>query len=95
MWAILAWQSQLCLLQVDLLCSHSCCAHDRHSVQKSEASASSLQRLSMGSCESPKATSGEESLADRLSRGSGGWSLLPNPARLLDTCRWVLPFFPT
>ncbi|BDA41056.1 probable FT-interacting protein 3 [Coccomyxa sp. Obi] len=59
----------------------------RHSVQKSETSASSLQRLSMGSSESPKATSGEESLADRLSRGSGGWSLLPNPARLLDTCR--------
>ncbi|KAK9916339.1 hypothetical protein WJX75_001462 [Coccomyxa subellipsoidea] len=59
----------------------------RHSVQMSENSASSLQRASMGSGDSEPAKDGRESLAARLGSGSGRWSILPNPARLLDTCR--------
>ncbi len=53
----------------------------------SENSANSLQRASMGSGDSATAEGGQESLAARLTRNSGRWSLLPNPARLLDTCR--------
>jgi hypothetical protein len=65
--------------------------HDRHSVQMSENSASSLQRASMGSGDSEPAKDGRESLAARLGSGSGRWSILPNPARLLDTCRLAIP----
>lgn len=59
----------------------------RHSVQASEASASSLQRASMGSGDSGTDKGAHISIAERLRQSSGAWSILPDPARTLDTCR--------